>query len=671
MGRPPAYVFVVRHGKRLDAADKQWHLSSPTPYDPPLTYAGWMQSKTVGARIASIIHGRAVDSASNPSTPSASTPPVGDPLAVPRKKRYNVVIHSSPFLRCMQTSIAIAAGIASNPPPEQDPRGKGLAITSRCVIRLDAFLGEWLSPDYFEHITPPPRSSLMLATAKAELLRREHYTDSPNILSTRKPVSNHGQLWSPSGGATSPARSGLDDVSALRDTLPGASPRAASPGLGAARSGYQSPVPTYAVGPNDSIPRGYVAHARDACADIDYQWDSSRDTLAWGDGGVLPEEWASMHQRFRRGFKRLVDWYATTDHPSQMVTKTTRSAAHGTTVAAPMNVDDDVDEENIVILVSHGAGCNALVGAITQQPVLADVAMSSISMAKRRSFFDEPNDVFDDKPAASLDEGLLRKKVTMQEVFDLKLFANTEHLHTTVSTPGISRSSSLAGHSRNSSRAAKPGPALQSALREISFGSSFGGGAVGGNRSGSANAALGSMRRGSQSPALGPRTISATRNSGAGITVGSSLSTLAGFSSGRNRSESFGLWQPKNEDAIDDEGDSPMLLNFSFEKEAKKEPSPLSTAPGPLEASSKELNLNTLAKTSVSTDPRGQTADEHSLLKAEATDHFDEDVVPHLWAGTGNGGMWGAPLPPGEAERIRDHTSTKRRWTVNEREAII
>ncbi|RSM11857.1 hypothetical protein CEP52_002726 [Fusarium oligoseptatum] len=55
MGRTPAYIFVVRHGNRLDAADKKWHLSSPTPYDPPLTYGGWLQSRQVGNQISSIL----------------------------------------------------------------------------------------------------------------------------------------------------------------------------------------------------------------------------------------------------------------------------------------------------------------------------------------------------------------------------------------------------------------------------------------------------------------------------------------------------------------------------------------------------------------------------------------------------------------------------------------
>src|SRR5699024_3533421 len=42
----------------------------------------------------------------------------------------------------------------------------------RSLLRVDAFLGEWLCPDYFEHITPPPSSERLIAGAKAELLRR-------------------------------------------------------------------------------------------------------------------------------------------------------------------------------------------------------------------------------------------------------------------------------------------------------------------------------------------------------------------------------------------------------------------------------------------------------------------------------------------------------------------
>ena len=74
---------------------------------------------------------------------------------------------------------------------------------SKSVLRLDSFLGEWLSPDYFEHITPPPRSMLMLATAKAELLRRENYNEFPKFVpfSARHSPNASGRLWSAGSGS--------------------------------------------------------------------------------------------------------------------------------------------------------------------------------------------------------------------------------------------------------------------------------------------------------------------------------------------------------------------------------------------------------------------------------------------------------------------------------------
>ncbi|KAG5367357.1 hypothetical protein CJU90_3643 [Yarrowia sp. C11] len=51
-----------------------------------------------------------------------------------------VMVHSSPFLRCVQTAAHIAEElIGCNP-----------------KIRMDAALGEWLTPDYFANCSPPP-----------------------------------------------------------------------------------------------------------------------------------------------------------------------------------------------------------------------------------------------------------------------------------------------------------------------------------------------------------------------------------------------------------------------------------------------------------------------------------------------------------------------------------
>ncbi|KAI1374008.1 hypothetical protein F4677DRAFT_427880 [Hypoxylon crocopeplum] len=709
MGRPPAYIFIVRHGKRLDAADKQWHLSSPTPYDPPLTYGGWMQSKTVGARIASILQEREAEDEAEAVVASQGP----DAIPIGQKKRhYKVIIHSSPFLRCVQTSIAIAAGLASNPPlptpSERSPSPRSTQVSplssapartrpaisthaslsqdppnlnafEKSVLRLDAFLGEWLSPDYFEHITPPPKSSLMLATAKAELLRRENYNDYPHF-HTRHAPSGSPQLWNafPSRGSPlassmtpeSDVPSSLDNLSSLKGGLPrfrsdsvgGLDPRAAHKAShleSASRPGYVSPVPSYALSTSEPIPRGYVAHARDACVDVDYQWDSSRDNLGWGDGGVLPEEWASMHQRFRKGLRRLIEWYSTVENPGEMVTKTASSpksfkSTREESVRENFSVQNDaeIEIENVVVLVSHGAGCNALMGAITQQPVLIDVGMSSITMAERKPAFDHDfnTDIYE-KPASSLEEPLITKRSLIAEMFELKLFANTDHL-SAVTPPAMSRSSSAAG--RNSRGRYNNG--FTSALKDINFGASLYGGSASGSRSNSANASLGSMRRGS--PVMPLSVWAPPTNTGSGgVAVGSGVSSLP--STRTNRSSSSGLWTPPGQDGdvTEKQGETPSLLNLNNENE-------IETTKG-YDEGAPEVREHDSASNHESLDSATMPMSKSGSLHSEEHDTFDEESVPRLWAGTG--GLWGAPRPPGEAERIRDFRKSKRRWTVNER----
>ncbi|KAI1496648.1 hypothetical protein F5X99DRAFT_61449 [Biscogniauxia marginata] len=675
MGRPPAYIFVVRHGNRLDAADKQWHLSSPTPYDPPLTYGGWLQSKAVGAQIASILREQeALDSAH-----------------LGQRRRYHVVLHSSPFLRCVQTSIAISAGLASNPSPLSDPAPSPADVPpaspeanrhiEKSLLRLDAFLGEWLSPDYFEHITPPPNSSLMLATAKAELLRREDYYDYPH-LHDRIPPTSSTQLWSASHPRESSlsypvppntvSSSSLDSVSTLVETLPsyngdshgGADPKTAhgGPSDPAWARTYVAPVPAYALSSSGPIPKGYVAHARDACVDIDYQWDSTRDNLAWGGGGHLPEEWAAMHQRFRKGLKRLVDWYTTTENPGERVTKTPASP-DSVVRRKDIRENQQIDTEEVVILVSHGAGCNALIGAITHQPVLADVAMSSLTMAKRRPQFDRhTQSPTNERSASSLDDTLLRRQIAIPDMYELKLFASVDHLHSAVNSPAVSRSSSLA----HDFPRGRPSKGFTSALKDINFGSSLLGVPAGGSRSNSASASLGSMRRSSGGPALTIRQSVFNNNNNdnnnnnlTSLEAGSRTTHLP--STRQNRSGSVGLWTPIHEDSDSEKVVQHPIFNLSHQQEAKRE--------------NDEVEIRTDIEHPGDVVPnRISLHDVHSENASSEASHdeehdtFDEATAPRLWAGTGSRGLWGAPRPPGEAERLRDFTSTKRRWTVNERE---
>nr|OQO22258.1 hypothetical protein B0A51_10830 [Rachicladosporium sp. CCFEE 5018] len=463
MAQPPAVVIIARHGARLDAADKNWILSTPTPYDPPLTYAGWNQSRALGVRIASLLHAREqeVNSLSGDGAESVSSG------SRKRKRRaHKVVIHSSPFLRCLQTSVAISAGMAhfepvsesasevvngggshghlraassmhsaspkmrameatrkSTPPsivltPLVEPKAdliKAAGSLGSCPphrkskLRVDAFLGEWMNPQYFDYITPPPPSNMMVAGAKAELMQNEAL-DVFTPSNASKGTS--GNLWG--GMVRNKSRESLiDDWSDVRDSLPAPRPRrdrassyasynsadsadrrspfrpghvlqpltSTLPKQKQGPSVYVPPTPAYAVSGSDHIPRGYLAHARAATVDVDYQWDSSRVPQNWGDGAELGEEWSAMHNRFRRGINSMVRWYGKHGADARAEDALGLEQVEG----QQEEEEEEVEHEDlVVILVTHGAGCNALIGALTGQPVLIDVATSSLTMATLR-----------------------------------------------------------------------------------------------------------------------------------------------------------------------------------------------------------------------------------------------------------------------------------------------
>ncbi|KAL1859867.1 hypothetical protein Plec18170_001813 [Paecilomyces lecythidis] len=507
MGRPPAVILIVRHGSRLDAVDKQWHHSSSTPYDPPLSYGGWLQSRALGARIAGLLEAR--EGEADDSRPQALNGSVatekpstcasceagstdGTEFRKTSRRKHKVVIHTSPFLRCLQTSIGISAGMSqyrgasaaskssdskssstsdasssavspsvskpldgSNTVPtdeekDKDEQGSG-KNDYRILLRVDAFLGEWLSPDYYDQIMPPPNSILMVTGAKAELLRRGE--DIPRHDGHTKSISGHFPGgWGSSSTPMSPEGDGKDHArytSAMSFALGqrhragsydgpfnlasigrGLLPRLSTDSDISARHGYVPPTPTYAVSTSEPIPPGYVAHARDACVDVDYQWDSMREPYNWGDGGQYGEEWSSMHMRFRNGLQKMVDWYRT-HHSVEWERRGPRCEKHAANIG-PVTDDED-DADTVLILVTHGAGCNALIGALTNEPVLLDVGMASLTMA-----------VYKD---ASLATGVSETErsptdVSLSQEYDVKILASTDHLRAAPTAAAPQRPSS-------------------------------------------------------------------------------------------------------------------------------------------------------------------------------------------------------------------------------------
>ncbi|MDH4316222.1 MAG: histidine phosphatase family protein [Gammaproteobacteria bacterium] len=94
-------VWVVRHADRLDFADPAWAASATHPYDPPLSPMGTRQARALAARLSTeaIAH-----------------------------------LFSSPFLRCVESALAIA-------------RTHGLCV------KIEDGLSEWLNVGWFRN--PP------------------------------------------------------------------------------------------------------------------------------------------------------------------------------------------------------------------------------------------------------------------------------------------------------------------------------------------------------------------------------------------------------------------------------------------------------------------------------------------------------------------------------------
>ncbi|CAG8029717.1 unnamed protein product [Penicillium olsonii] len=448
MPKSPSIVFIARHGARLDAADKDWHLTAPEPYNPPLSYGGWMQARALGVRISSLLRNRHF-TGQEPRGPHQHRP-TSDGQAKPTPAssdlchRYNVIVHTSPFLRCLQTAIGVSAGINQQSTTTGTPGvtspfptiPEAPTLDTRCLVRVDAFLGEWLSPDYYDQITPPPGSDRMVAFAKGELIRRAEVIPAADG-STRALSGHFPGGWGSRSQPTSPAEDEerrLQQVpeqtqrqrSSTYATLPTpVTTKHAKTALGRLNTdlaptvdaSYVPPTPSYAVSASDPIPTGYVAHARDACTKIDYQWDSMR-TPYWGTGGEYGEEWSTMHERVHDGFQHMINWYR-----EQNTAPLTQSrGADGDEV--------EPEPETVLILITHGADCNALISSLNGHSVLVDINTASLTMAVRRDRVNNPSADMDPMPPSSEPENQ-----SVSREYSLQFVASTDHLR-----PGINPS---------------------------------------------------------------------------------------------------------------------------------------------------------------------------------------------------------------------------------------
>ncbi|PKS07363.1 hypothetical protein jhhlp_005965 [Lomentospora prolificans] len=715
MGKPPAYIFVVRHGNRLDVVDKDWVLTSATPYDPPLTYGGWLQARTVGGKIASIITQAEAEYDTARNRASEDEHSAGIAKRKPRRRLFKVAIHSSPFLRCIQTAVAITAGLREPPgtpapyprqtrsnsvasvhsvsrplvrrgtaspvlsPISTDPNMNPLdanprfdhRLFPRSVLRLDAFLGEWLSPAYFETITPPPSTSAMLSSAKADLLRREDYSKYSDPGLRPKPTTAKSQLWQSKEEDGSGTKGPLNAMGSLANALS----EAAQPQPRPPPMGYIAPVPHYAITNNCKIPDGYVAHARDACSTVDYTWDSTGPPLAFGDGGMYGEEWTAMHKRFRRGLQNLVDWYASCDNPTELKwtlsthSNATKEAGSGSDMAnghagsktanshstkKANTEEEDVEEESVVILVSHGAGCNALIGAITHQPALMDVGVASITMAVRKGDGYEVEEPEWNEASGSIGNSdaaeTPRATPAVHLAYDLKMTASSEHLRGAPTAPASpilghsARSASMGGGFRG--RVNTMSSTESPVLRPFTYADSFNHSGSGSRSSSmSASVNFGPTRRTSKGPSY---------LSNDPLTPGSGFMTFAAPTSAHSRVSSLGLWSPVRDEDEDDY--FPDFDNKRFERRTTNTSSLGQTWTAPSKDGGLPLDLSS---TAILPDTPPARPLGPSRQASEASDDYmttQLGFTPSAGGGGGAGGLWSAP-----------RVEPRRRWTINER----
>ncbi|SMQ45494.1 unnamed protein product [Zymoseptoria tritici ST99CH_3D7] len=739
----PAVVIVARHGMRLDAADQAWHLSTPTPYDPPLTYGGWNQCRALGMRIASLLDAREQESNAGSGHSDNGTKR--------KKKKHKVVIHTSPFLRCLQTSVAISAGMAQFEAPRDrtsssrprtpsqmhsaSPKLRAMDSTNlhslapiaeprhdlahdvarralgsqkryrKTKLRVDAFLGEWLNPQYFDHITPPPPSSMMVATAKAELLQTEE-VDTFTPTTTQR--TSGGSLWNGANNRAGSSReSPLDDWShvtnallhapiARRDRSNSASSVGSNESSGrkspfrpkspfrhghgfqpltstmpkVEASTYYPPQPHYAISNSDTIPRGYISHARVNTVNVDYHWDSSRHLQEWGDGGQFGEEWSSMHRRFRRGLNGVMEWYS--QHGSE---ERGEDALGLEQVMTHESTDDDDQEDLVVIMVTHGAGCNALIGALTNQPVLMDVGMASLTMAVRKE--NAPTLVLSQEvpeaaltsptatspaspdPAAMINGHDRRRSsldIGLSAMYEMKLVSSSEHLRAGVD-PTKAPTKSIPANMKNAQDALakyKRNGAASHAAAGAGIDASWD---LGEPKRNSSNSSLGSMRRPSAPAGTLHRSDSPSDRKSPAPTFSTGLWTPP---SGRGTPKLDAMKQKEEKSTH-----FPQLDGGDRSGSPGSAPSPPASRP----ASATGKNISNQADGSSNQDTAAAAHDAHVSEAADDVGDLprvSEKLPQNLSRGLSQKGLWGRQTSGDRVPRKHPVDTPKRRWTVNE-----
>jgi hypothetical protein len=119
-------------------------------------------------------------------------------------------------------------------------------------------------------------------------------------------------------------------------------------------------------------------------------------------------------------------------------------------------------------VITHGAGCNALVGALTGEPVLLDFQTASLTLSVRKDNADEQAEA-DTSREQFLSPGTA-EKTPATKYYSLRLVASTDHLRPTVNPiPSTSSLPSPNGAVTHSISAYRHRPAMRPSLSQGQF----------------------------------------------------------------------------------------------------------------------------------------------------------------------------------------------------------
>eukprot|EP00483_Globobulimina_turgida_P012487 UN12510 len=153
--RGKAALFVVRHGERADIAIRGWTDTAERPHDPPLTETGKEQAQKTGHEILrQLLNEDAIGS-----------------LAKLEEKEREVIVLTSPFLRCVETAKEIVDVFL----------GKNISVRAFIEDGLCELISSWYFKEAPELLSRDELFSIFGEHQKLEIIDCESHYKFPDF----------------------------------------------------------------------------------------------------------------------------------------------------------------------------------------------------------------------------------------------------------------------------------------------------------------------------------------------------------------------------------------------------------------------------------------------------------------------------------------------------------